>query len=407
MPFEEPESHVLELPAPLAEHKRRRGMFFLAVACVGIGMAFSLQLGLNDNFVVGEIGVDGFHKGLLECLRESCGIFALGVLALLAGLAEPLIGFAMLIVVGLGLGAMAGVHNFFWLAVMSMVWSQGLHVWMPLPNSMMLSLAEKGRTGHRLGQLQAAGAAGGVVILVLLLVLTYFTVPIRPLYLIGGGAAVLGGVACLFIPRDIKAPGPRFIMRRRYSLYYLLCFLEGWRKQIFLAFAGFLLVHDYGMKLTTMLELWLAGQVAVWLLSPLAGRLIDRLGERAVLTVYYLLLIGVFCGYAFISTAAVLCVLFVADNVLFTLNMALTTYVRRLAPPSEHTPTLSMGVAMNHVAAVTMPLAGGLIWKFAGYKWTFGIGMAAAALSIVAVSFLPRREERPPVTVANQGGGTL
>ena len=103
MSFEEPESHVLEMPAPMAEHKRRRGMFFLAVACVGIGMAFNLQLGLNDNFVVGEIHVDGFHKGLLECLRESCGIAALGVLALLAGLAEPLIGCAMLLVVGVGL----------------------------------------------------------------------------------------------------------------------------------------------------------------------------------------------------------------------------------------------------------------------------------------------------------------
>jgi hypothetical protein len=398
MSFEEPESHVLEIQAPLAEHKRRRGMFFLAVACVGVGMAFNLQLGLNDNFVVGEIGVDGFHKGLLECLRESCGIAALGVLALLAGLAEPLIACAMLLVVGVGLGAMAGVHNFFWLAVMCLVWSQGLHVWMPLPNSMMLSLAEKGRTGHRLGQLQAAGAAGGVAMLVVLLVLTYVKVPIRPLYLIGGAMAVLAALACLFIPRDIKAPGPRFIMRRRYSLYYLLCFLEGWRKQIFLAFAGFLLVHDYHLQLTTMLELWLVGQVAVWLLSPLAGRLIDRLGERAILTVYYVLLIGVFCGYAFISTVAVLCALFVADSVLFTLNMALTTYVRRLAPPAEHTPTLSMGVAMNHVAAVTMPLAGGLIWKYLGYQWTFGIGMAAAALSIIAVSRLPRHEERPPAT---------
>ncbi len=406
MSFEEPESHVLEIPAPLAEHKRRRGMFFLAVACVGIGMAFNLQLGLNDNFVVGEIHVDGFHKGLLECLRESCGIAALGVLALLAGLAEPLIGCAMLVVVGVGLAALNWVDSFFSLAVMSMVWSQGLHVWMPLPNSMMLSLAEKGRTGHRLGQLQSAGAAGGAAILVLLLILTYVKVPIRPLYLIGGAAAVLAGVACLFIPRDIKTPGPRFIMRRRYGLYYLLCFLDGWRKQIFLAFAGFLLVHDYGMKLTTMLELWLVGQVAVWLLSPPVGRLIDRMGERAVLTIYFVLLIGVFCGYAFISTAAVLCALFVADNVLFTLNMALTTYVRRLAPPSEHTPTLSMGVAMNHVAAVTMPLAGGLIWKYAGYQWTFGIGMAAAALSIVVVSFLPRHQERTPAAVPHQGGGT-
>jgi hypothetical protein len=385
------------------ERKRKRGMLFLGIACAAMGLAGSLQTGLNDNFVVNVIGITGYQKGILEAIRESCGIFALGLLALLSGLAEPLIGAAMILVFGLGLSAYAGVHSFFWLTAFSLVWSQGLHIWMPLPNSMMMSLAEKGKTGHRLGQLGAAGAFGGVGGLVLALILTSGLhisflhihvpgagVPLRLMYLVAGGAAILAAAACLGIPRDIKTPGPRFIVRRRYGLYYMLCFLEGWRKQIFMAFAGFLLVNNYGMSLETMLSLWITVGIASWFLSPRVGKLIDRLGERRILTAYYVCLTGVFCGYAFIRNRYVLAGLFMTDNIFFTLGMALTTYVRRLAPPEEHTPTLSMGVAMNHVAAVTMPLVGGFLWTL-NYRWVFGMGATAAAMSILAVSRLPAK----------------
>lgn len=367
-------------------------MVFLGLACALLGLGISLQVGLNDNFAVNEIGVNGFEKGLVEAIRETCGITALGVLALLAGLAEPIIGAAMLMVFGVALSANYLVEDLGWFIVVSVLWSQGLHVWMPLPSSMAMSLAEPGQTGRRLGQLQAAGAVGGLIGFLLARGLAALGVTIRPMFALAGGAAVLAAAACLMVPRDIKTPGPRFIFRRRYGLYYLLSFLEGWRKQIFLAFAGFLLVKNHDLPLETMLTLWLLSQSALWLVAPLAGRLIDRLGERLVLTLYYLGLIGLFCGYAFVDNVTVLEVLFVTDNVLFSLGLALTTYVRRLAPPEEHTPTLSMGVAMNHVAAVTMPLVGGLIWTGVGYQWTFGLGILAAVLSIAAVSRLPRHE---------------
>jgi MFS family permease len=83
---------------------------------------------------------------------------------------------------------------------------------------------------------------------------------------------------------------------------------------------------------------------------------------------------------------------YVVNGAFAVFSMALTTYVNRIAPPREHTPTLSMGVAMNHVAAVFMPFVGGVLWKFAGYQWTFFVGAAAAALSVLAALRLPRHE---------------
>lgn len=378
------------------DHARKRGLKFLCIASAAVGFTLTLQIALNANFAVEQMNLSGFQQGLLEMFRESCGIFALGILALLAGLAESLIGAAVLIFLAVGLGSYCFVHNYFWLIIASLVWSQGLHIWMPLPNSMGLALAEPGREGRRIGQIQGAGAAGSGFGLVCALALNIAGVAIRPLYIVAGSAALIASAACLYIPRQIRTEKPKLIIRREYGLYYLLNFLEGWRKQIFLAFAGFLLVKVYGTPLSTILILWLIVQSIGWFSSRAVGRIIDRIGERKVLVFYYSCLTFFFIGYALIRSKYVLYGIFLVDNAFFVFAMALTTYIGRLAPANEKTMTLSMGVAMNHVAAVTMPLVGGIAWKYLGFKWTFLIGSAAAAASILAAMRVPDRT-RPTI----------
>jgi MFS family permease len=364
---------------------RRRSLLFLGLAVACVGFTMSLQIGLNSNFLADDIGVTGEQIGILEAFRESCGVIAFGVLAILAGLAEPLVGAAMLVLLAAGLSAYMFVHDYVWVVLMSLVWSQGLHVWMPLPNSMTLSLAEPGRAGHRLGQIGAAGSVGWGLGLAVAYGLTRLGVPMRPMYLVAGASAVIAALACLGIRRDLKTPGPRLVFRRRYGLYYVLSFLDGWRKQIALCFAGYLLVKIYKAPLEVMLILWGSVQVITFIAAPHVGRLIDRIGERRILTIYFSSLILVFIGYATIPNQYVLYGLFVLDGALFVLVMALTTYVNRIVPPSEHTPTLSMGVAMNHVGAVSMPLIGGFIWTYLGYQWLFVMGVVAAVLSVAVV----------------------
>ena len=375
--------------AGAADAHRRRSLFFLCLAVAGVGFAMAQQMGSNANFVVEEMHLSGRQQGGLEAFRESCGIISLGLLALMAGSAEPLIGAAMLVLLGLGLGAYSIVPSYPWLVLASLVWSQGLHVWMPLPNSMTLSLAEPGRTGRRLGQVQASGAAGSGAGLAAALILHLAGVHIRWFYVVACAAALLGAGACLGVPRKIKTPGPRLVFRRRYGLYYVLCFLEGWRKQIVIAFAGFLLVKEYQTPLTIMLLLAAGTNLVGWMISPVVGRLIDRLGERKMLVFYYVSLTVCFIGYAMVRNRWVLYAVFVIDSSFFAFAMALTTYVSRIAPAREHTPTLSMGVAMNHVAAVAMPFVGGLLWEL-GYHWTFLTGVCTAGLSILASLFVGR-----------------
>ncbi len=378
-------------PISIDPSKRRRGLFFVGAAVVGVGFAIAIQVGCNDNFVVGELNATGLEKGILEAVRESCGVVALGLLALLAGFAEPLVGAAMVALFGAGLASYYFVPTFGWLLGTSLVWSQGLHVWMPLPDSMTMSLAEPGRVGFRLGQMRAAGAAGFGAGMLAAFLLTSVRVPLRPLFLLAGAVGLLAAAACFGIPRNLKTPGPRLVFRRRYGLYYTLCFLDGWRRQIFLCFAGFLLVRVYGTPVQTILLLYVTVQVVGYLGFPWLGRLIDRVGERRVLVVYFACVTAVFVGYALVKARAVLFGLFLADNILSGCATAITTYVHRLAPPSEHTATLGMGVAMNHVAAVAMPLLGGLLWQSLGYQWVFAAGIVAAVASILVALRVPVR----------------
>ncbi len=368
--------------------RRRRGLRALGVAVGAIGFSMALQMGLNANFLANDVGISGYQLGMLEAIRESCGITAFLLIGLLAGLAEPLLGAAMLVLFAAGIGGYAFVPTYGWVILMSLVWSQGLHVWMPLPNSMALALAEPGRTGHRLGQLGSAGALGFGLGLGTALVLTLAGVPIRPMYLLAGAMALVAAGACLMIPRNIRAPGVRLAFRRKYGLYYLLCLLEGWRKQIFVAFAAYLLVQQFNTPLWVILGLMALVQGIGFVAAPHVGRLIDRVGERPVLVFYYSCLTLSFIGYALVRNPYMLYGLFVLDNAFFVFALALTTYVNRIAPPNEHTATLSMGVAMNHVAAVTMPLVGGLLWLHMGYAYTFLIGAVAAGLSVFITALL-------------------
>ncbi len=377
-------------PVALSDADRRRGLFFVAAASAFVGLALTLQMGLNNNFLVGEIGVSGFQAGLLEAVRESCGIAALGVFAVVAGLAEPVIGTLFVLLVALGLGAYSAAPTYRVVMLFGLTWSLGFHVWTPLPNSMTLALAEQGKAGTRLGQVGAAGALGSAAGLLLALSLTLVGVRIRPLYIIAGASALLAAAACLWIPRNIKAAGPSFVFRRRYLRYYVLNFLEGWRKQIAIAFGGFLLVKIHNAGLVEILVLAAVIQGIGYFTSPRVGKLIDRIGERKVLVFYYSFVTLMFLGYAFLRGKYILYTVYILDNATFVFNTGLTTYVNKIAPKSEHRPTLSMGVAANHVASVTMPFLGGVLWVTLGYQWAFLVGIPAAAASIIIVLGMPR-----------------
>ena len=209
------------------------------------------------------------------------------------------------------------------------------------------------------------------------------------MHVLGGGIATIGGIVLMFSSRQLRIKDEnRFVIRKRYWLFYLLSFLQGCRKQIFITFAIFALVKVYGTNRDMIIKLILINQIIIFIFSPIMGQLVDKLGERIMLSASYLGLALVFIGYATLKNINYLYVLYCIDNFLFVGGIALTTYLNKITTPKDLKPTLAMGVTMNHIAAVTSPLIGGLVWMKFGYQIIFISGAAFALISLVFTQWL-------------------
>ena len=74
---------------------------------------------------------------------------------------------------------------------------------------------------------------------------------------------------------QFEAPHPqvkKMVLRRRYWLYYALQFMSGARRQIFVVFAGFMMVERFGFDVHEITLLYLINLVANMIFAPLMGR---------------------------------------------------------------------------------------------------------------------------------------
>ena len=153
------------------------------------------------------------------------------------------------------------------------------------------------------------------------------------------------------------------------------------------------LVYNYGLSAIQISILLLVSGLVNFLLAQPLGRLLDIAGERIVLTASYVALALCFVGYALVDNVWFLGTMVIFINLLVTLSMGLSTYVNRIAPPEELTPTLSTGISVNHISSVGMSfLAGGLL-TILGYQ---ALCWGAVAIILLSIPFTLAIHTRVP-----------
>jgi MFS family permease len=178
------------------------------------------------------------------------------------------------------------------------------------------------------------------------------------------------------------------ILRRRYGLYYFLTFMAGARRQIFIAFSVFLLVKIFHFSVQEVTVLFVINNVINYFLSPLIGKAIVRFGERRVLTLEYAGLIVVFLTYAFTGSKLLVTAMYIIDHILFNFAIAIRTYFQKIGDPQDIAPSMAVGFTINHIAAVVMPVLGGLAWMI-DYRIPFVAGAGMSLISLAAVQKIP------------------
>jgi hypothetical protein len=215
-------------------------------------------------------------------------------------------------------------------------------------------------------------------------------------YLVGGGVTVVLALFAMFAYPQFEAPTPqhkKMILRKRYWLYYALQFMSGARRQIFVVFAGFMMVEKFGWQVHEITALYMINLVANMIFAPLMGRAVGYFGERRTLGFEYIGLVLVFLSYGGVYYmgwgVVVAAVLYVLDHLLFGLALALKTYFQKIADPADIAPTAAVAFTINHIAAVFLPVSLGLLW-LASPAAVFFLAAAMAGISFGLAMLIPR-----------------
>jgi len=391
-------------PLPLAAAGRlppwRRPVVLLFVMAAAMPLAFATWSALLNNFVVEVAGFDGSDIGWLHTVREIPGFFAVGVIALLMLLREQVLGLVSLILLGVATALTAQFPALGGILAITMLSSIGFHYFETVNQSLQLQWLDRAQAPQVLGWLIAAGSAatllayGAIVALWEPLGLSYGAV-----YAVAGGATAAIALACLLAFPQFESPDPqrkRLVLRRRYWLYYALQFMAGARRQIFVVFAGFMMVEKFGFAVHQVTALFMVTLVANLVCAPLFGRLVQVWGERRALVLEYAGLAAVFFAYGglywFGWGVALAAALYVIDNLLFALALALKTYFQKIADPRDIAPTAAVAFTINHIAAVFLPAALGYVWLVSPQS-VFTLAAAMALVSLGLSLLIPRHPE--------------
>jgi MFS family permease len=367
------------------------------------GVAYGLYKGVLDNYLAEIARFPPFERGIVEFFRELPGFLVVFILAWMYRISENKIFKIGLFIMTLGIAGLfvsgAGkviVVSFIVLA------SFGEHIILPLKSTITLELANNESSGAALGVTSAIGQFGNIMGYIIVALLFFvFTLlgfergdvrRFKAAFLFAALLMALSVAVALAIKEtQSNVKRHRVYFAKKFSKYYMLEVFYGARKQVFLTFAPYVLILQYGAD-TSVISLLFAVSAGVCIpLSTITGRIIDRLGYKFVMVADTLLLVVVcfFYGFShriFPAGAAyiVVCVNYVLDAVISLASMASNVYVKDIAANQEEvTATLYTGISVNHIISIFIALMGGWIWKVTGIEVLFSISAFLGLLNSI------------------------
>ena len=352
---------------------------------------------LLHNYTIEMAGFGWFEAGLTQTVREIPGFLAFTAIFWLLILREQVMAYASLVILGIGVALTGANPTLTGILLTTFVMSVGFHYFETINTSLQLQLLPKAQAPQLIGRIISAGAMaqfiayGGLAI-------AWWAGWQNYLYLymlLGLACAILTIVAFLYFGRFEGSVPQRkkIVLRQRYWLYYALTFMSGARRQLFMAFGGFLLVKKFGYSVGDMAMLMLVTSAANTFFAPRLGRLVSVWGERNTITLENCVLICVFIGYALTQSAGVAAALFIIDGIFFTLILAQKTYFQKIGDPADMAATAATAFTINHIAAVAIPVTFGLIGTV-DYAMIFWLGAGIATTSLL-LSFLVPTQPGP------------
>ncbi len=372
---------------------------FWGILCIGI--SHGVYQAVFNNYLFDRFQIGEQERGLLEVFREMPGLLLMFITAFLAILPMYVWGacvglFCALAALGLAYFSPTYSIMVLWL----MLFSTGEHLFMPVESAIGLQVAQSKQEGRSLGLISGlrnlAIIVGSLMVWLGMEKLNFSYAHTFLLIMV----ASLGSAYCLF---NLKIQGQnqalskkKFVFRKNYSLFYLLNILFGARKQLFLTFGPWVLISCFGATPQEIAKLYMIAAFLGFFFRQFIGEMVDRFGERLILMADAAVLIVISLGFAFGGNYYVLATCFIIDGLFFATRIARTTYLAKITPHKEEfAATFSMGVSLDHLVAMGVPVLGGFLWHATGhYAAVFLCASGIALLNFICAYYL----KVPPAT---------
>jgi len=374
-------------------------LFLMAAA---VPLSFATWQSLLNNFAIERAAFTGAEMGILQSLREIPGFLAFTFVFVILAIREQRFALLSLALLGIGTALTGFFPTILGLYCTTVLMSVGYHYYETAQQSLSLQWIDKEHAPQTLGKLIAVGSFTSLIAYGMIFVLATWA-GLDYVWVYSAGGALTLAIALIawsaFPQFEAKTPQRKeLVLRKRYWLYYALTFMGGARRQIFVVFAGFMMVEKFGYTVAAITGLFLINQAFNMVIAPMIGSLIARFGERRALTFEYIGLIGVFVIYAFVENATLAAILYLIDHAFFAMAIAIKTYFQKIADPGDIAPTAGVAFSINHIAAVIIPALFGLIWIY-DHSLVFLLGAGMAAVSLVLARLVPLNPHEGQETV--------
>jgi len=359
---------------------------YLIIAYIIAAVGFQGWRTLFNNFAVENAGVTGFQVGAIQSVREIPGFLSFLIIYLIIFIKEQKLSVLSLFTLGVGVILTGFLPSFEGLLLTTFIMSLGFHYFVTVTSSLVLQNFKPQNASTMFGKLRSIGALTNIVVGALIIGLSYL-LTIKANFVIIGGITILGSIYLFFNQPKVdegQEQHKKFFLRKKYWLYYVLNFLAGSRRQIFVVFAVFLLVDKFHFSLAEIALLFVINNTIGFIINPLIAKAINLFGERKVLSLEYFMLIFIFFAYTQWNYKWGVALLYILDHVFFNFSFGLKTYLQKIAHPKDIAPSNAVGFAINHIAAVVIPIIGGLLWM-TSWQLPFYVGMGISVFSLYFV----------------------
>ncbi|ONI45160.1 MFS transporter [Epulopiscium sp. SCG-B10WGA-EpuloA2] len=368
-------------------------IYVIIVALSAIGLGFSDQI--FSNYYKDAYDITTEMRGFIEFPRELPGVLCILLISALSFLGDIRMAIISHILSFIGIAALAFFNpSFNVMLIFLFINSIGMHMFFPLVDGIGMSLIEDKDVGKKMGMFKGVNtafvclASCGVFFGFRYNIFSFVT-PIKLVFVLS--ALMFLAIIILFVilkkmvHTPIKKRELKIKFKKEYSYYYTLAIMNGVQKQIVIVYGPWVLIDILNQKTDSLALIGIFGALIGIFFIPYLGRWIDKFGIRKMLFLDAISFIIIYTLYGmlsggFVSGAIPITGFFVSlaigimilDKISMQMSIIRTVYLKSIVlDPSDITPTISLGISLDHIVTIICAAAGGIIWDKMGPQYIF------------------------------------